>query len=111
VLIEGFNSPLVFSPLDLLVDAEQGGDRGPGVSCSGDVSIRPVVTTLEQKEFLPTITSQRGERTTKDLISVEGRHTKVIWCAHDRAGSERLVFGEDIAMDRVLNFTERAVVG
>jgi hypothetical protein len=32
-------------------------------------------------------------------------------CAKDRTDSERLVFGEDIDMDRVVEFSELAVVG
>jgi hypothetical protein len=37
--------------------------------------------------------------------------SKGIRCARDRKSSEHLVFGEDIDMDRVVDFSELAVVG
>jgi hypothetical protein len=43
--------------------------------------------------------------------SSEGRSVKAIRCARERNGVGRLVFGEDIAMDKFLDLSERAVVG
>jgi hypothetical protein len=43
--------------------------------------------------------------------SSEGRPTKAFRCTKERPGAGRLTFGEDVAMDRVLDFSEHAVVG
>jgi hypothetical protein len=84
------------------------GDRGyPQV---GTISALPPDTILKKKgSCLPELL--KGGSDDQGVDYMEGRHTKVVRCARDRAGTERLVFGEDVAMDRVLDFTERAVVG
>jgi hypothetical protein len=50
------------------------------------------------------------ERTSKGQKGVGGRKTstcKGTQCARDRKSSERLVFGDDIDMDRVVEFSEQ----
>jgi hypothetical protein len=96
------------------VDVDLGGGRGAGVSSSGGVSAIPAGTFPEKRGAFPSRDSQRVERPPKGLKSVEGRlnsSSKSIRCARDRACTEHLVFGEDIDMDRVVDFSEWVVVG
>jgi hypothetical protein len=115
-LSEGFHSPPTFSPSDVLVDVEPEEAipalvRGAELNTYGEDTIISTDFLFDKKGFPHTKNSQRGERTTNTPQNKEGRHTKSVWCARDRASTERLVFGEDVAMDRVLDFSERAVVG
>jgi hypothetical protein len=105
---EGIPSPPMFSPSDILVDVEtkestptlvRGEKKNSGgVDSVNTVALSPNIFPL--KEARPTLEMKYKERRSKST-----------WCARDRAGLERLAFREDVVMDMVLEFLERAVVG
>jgi hypothetical protein len=48
-LTEGFNSKLIYSPLDFLVDVELGSGWGPGVSIGKNDTASPPITIPKKK--------------------------------------------------------------
>jgi hypothetical protein len=72
-------------------------------------SSTPLDISFENKKHTPT--TKRGDHSNNTQHSSEGQSSKAIRCARERTGAGRLVFGEDVAMDKVLDLSERAVVG
>jgi hypothetical protein len=98
-----------FSPSDFLVEVEQVGDTTLRLVHGLANSSTPLDISIENKKSTPT--TQTGDHSNNTQHNSEGRPSKAIRCARERTGVGRLVFGEDVAMDRVLDLSERAVVG
>jgi hypothetical protein len=112
---EELPSPPIFSPSDILVDAETEEAtpalvRGEKKSSGGADSTNIAALSSEKKDLPPNFSPLKEAQPALETHYKEGR-SKSTQCARDRVGSERLAFGEDVAMDRVLEFSERAVVG
>jgi hypothetical protein len=115
LITEGFPSHPIFSPSKFLVDADTSDDTIALDSVAkeysgGVVSANTVVLPLEKQDLPPKLLPLKKARLASKSQNKEGR-TKFVRCAWDRAVSERLAFGEDVEMDRVLEFLEKVVVG
>jgi len=111
---KGFNTPLSFSLFALLEVNSLGGDRGFGGVSTGDDVEGIGGKVLEKRGVNTSRDSLRSEHHLKGQKGAEARitsSTKPIRCARDRTCFERLVFGVDIDMERVVDFSEMAVVG